>query len=213
MTSQTVFRLAPLAALLIALGCGSVRVAERQRLPFTATDMTAGRVQPRARWLEVTLLSPTLNRLFYFPASDECKGLIQEGSTVSYRRTGGFGFVEGDGVRCDVSGIGSLAQWRDSFGRPTRGGAPARPRSRSDFREVYRDDDVIMVRGTFLLAARVRWPGPDDTIAVFKNAPQCERALERGMAQMEFNPNGAHPLVLVQQGGNCPLEGLIRPGN
>ena len=195
----------------LVIACGAVRVAERPQIPFTGTEMTAARVVPRAHWLEVTLLSPTFNRVFYFPASDECKLLIAEGSTLAYRRTGGYGYVEQGGVRCDVSGIGSLRQWRDAFGRPTRGMAPAKPRSRADFREVYRDDDVIMVRGTFLLASYLKWPGPDDTIAVFKNDDICNRALERNMGQVEYNPNGPHPLVIIRQGGGCPLEALIRP--
>ena len=109
-------------------------------------------------------------------------------------------------------GIGSLRQWRDAFGRPTRGMAPAKPRQRADFKQVYRDDDVVMVRGKFLLAAYIKWPGPNDTIAVFKNSPECDAALSRGMGVTEYNPNGPNPIVVINQGGNCPLEALIRPG-
>ncbi len=211
MTAKIARNLAILCVVLSSFACGSVRVAERKQIPFTATQMTVGRVTPRASWIEVTLLSPELNRLFYFPASEECKSLIREGSSVEYRRTGGYGFVEGDGVRCEVSGIGSLRLWRDSYGRPTRGMSAARPRERADFKEFYRDDEVILVRGKFVLASYIRWPRADDTIAVFGNNPLCNKALERGMGLMEFNPNGSYPLVMVQQGGNCAFEALIRP--
>ncbi len=211
MTEHIARRLALPCIVLIALACGSVRVAQRQQIPFTATEMTVERVTPRASWLEVTLLSPEINYIFYFPASEECESLIREGSSVAYRRTGGYGFVEGGGVRCEVSGIGSLRQWRDSYGRPTGGMSAAKPRKRADFKEFYRDDAVILVRGKFVLASYIRWPRADDTIAVFGNDPLCNKALERGMGLMEFNPNGAHPLVMVQQGGNCAFKGLIRP--
>lgn len=211
MTAHIVRRLAILCVVLTSLACGSVRIAERQQVPFRGTTMTVGQVTPRASWIEVTLLSPELNRLFYFPASDECKSLIRAGSNVEYRRTGGYGFVEGGGMRCEVSGIGSLRQWRDSYGRPARGMSAAKPRKRADFKEFYRDDEVILVRGKFVLAAYIRWPRADDTIAVFRNDPLCTKALARGMAMTEFNPNGSHPLVVVQQGGSCAFQALIRP--
>lgn len=202
--------IAALAAL-AATGCGNVQVTSRPQVPFTATQMTAAQVTPRASWLEVTLLSPDFNRVFYFRASDVCKALIVEGQDVEYRRTGGYGYVQRGAVRCDVAGIGSLGRWRDSFGRPTRGMAPGKPRQRSDFKEVYRDDDVVMVRGKFLVAAYIKWPGPDDTIAVFENSPECGPVLSRGMGFTEYDPNASNPIVLVQQGGNCPMRGLIRP--
>lgn len=211
MSASIPCRAAVFAAALFTLACGLVSVGERPQVPFSATEMTVAKVQPQASWLEVTLMSPKFNRVFYFPASEACKALIQPDATLSYRRSGGYGYVERGDVRCDASGIGSLRQWRDGLPRPTLGGSAAKPRSRCEFREVYRDGDVVMVRGKFLLASYLQWPRPDDTIAVFKNDPVCNQALSGDMAQMEYNANGANPLVLVQQGGRCPLEGLIRP--
>jgi hypothetical protein len=211
MTTHIARYLAILCVGLTSLACGSVRIAEHQQIPFTGSQMTVGPVTPRASWIEGALLSPKLNRVFYFPASEACKSLLREGSSVEYRRTGGYGFIEGAGVRCTVSGIGSLRQWRDSYGRPTLGMSAAKPRKRADFKEFYRDEEVTMVRGKFVLASYIRWPRGDDTIAVFRNDPLCRKALERGTGMMEFNPNGPHPLVMVQQGGNCPFEALIRP--
>ena len=206
-----------LAGLLVLIGlaaaCGQVRVAERHQVPFTATTMSVERVIERGYWLEVTLLSPRLNRLFYFARDEPCREILEQGTEIPYRRTGGFGFVAKGELRCDVAGIGQLRQWRGSRVRAGTGTSRARPRRRANYRSFWSDEEIVMLRGDFPLATMVSWPRADDTIAVFKREERCSRTLERGSAFIEFNPNGPSPLILVQEGGGCALEGLIRPGS
>ncbi len=214
---QTPRSAAALAGLLVLIGltgaCGQIRMAERHQVPFTETTMSVGRVIERGYWLEVTLLSPQLNRLFYFARDEPCRQVLEQGSEISYRRTGGFGFVEKGELRCDVAGIGQLRLWRDSRGRPGTGASRARPRRRANYRSFWSDEEIVMLRGDFPLATMIGWPRADDTIAVFKREERCSRTLERGSAFIEFNPNGPSPLILVQEGGGCALQGLIRPGS
>ncbi len=173
--------------------------------------MSVARVIERGQWFEVTLLSPELNRLFYFARDEPCTEVLEQDSEVSYRRTGGYGYVEKGSLRCDVAGIGQLRSCRDSYGRPGTGASRAKPRQRAEYRSFWSDEEIVMLRGKFPLAAMIGWPRADDTIAVFKREERCGPTLERGNAFMEYNPNGPSPLVLVQAGGGCPVEALIRP--
>jgi len=206
-----------LTALLLLSGlagaCGQVRLAEPHEPPFTETTMSVARVIERGQWFEVTLVSPQVNRLFYFGRTEPCVEVIRQDTEVSYRRTGGFGFVAKGDLRCDVAGIGHLQRWRDMRGRPGGGAARARPRRRANYREFWSDEEVVMLRGDFSLASMIAWPRADDTIAVFKREERCQRTMERGNGFLEYNPNGSNVLVLVQEGGGCPLIGLIRPGS
>ena len=215
-TRRSVPALAALAALGLLSGlvgaCGQVRLAERHQVAFTETTMSVARVIERSQWFEVTLLSPEVNRLFYFARDEPCSEVIEQDTEVSYRRTGGYGFVEKGSLRCDVAGIGHLQQWRDSMGRPGSGASRARPRRRANYRSFWSDEEVVMLRGDFSLASMIGWPRADDTIAVFKREERCQRTFERGNAFIEYNPNGSSPLILVQEGGGCALLGLIRPG-
>jgi hypothetical protein len=207
--------LAVVAGLLVAGGlaaaCGQIRVVERAQIPFTATTMSVGSVIERGTWLEVKLLSPERNRLFYFLADHVCRAVLEEGAQVDHHYTGGYGYVEQEGIECDVAGIAHLRQYRGSRARRGTAASRARPRARANYRRFWSDEEVVMLRGDFPLASWLAWPRADDTIAVFKREERCMRTFERGSAFIEFNPNGPWPLTLVQPGGGCPLVGLIRP--
>jgi hypothetical protein len=76
---------------------------------------------------------------------------------------------------------------------------------------IYRDEDVALLRGRFLLAARITWRGGDDTIAVVPSSAECSAILERDTASLEFRDSGPEPFRLIVDRSVCPVIGFVRP--
>ena len=78
-------------------------------------------------------------------------------------------------------------------------------------RVVFEDEEVMLLRGRFLLASRIGWAGGRDSVAVVPNVSRCQLAAEGGVASMEFRPAGRNTLSLVSREGPCRIVGLIIP--
>ena len=75
----------------------------------------------------------------------------------------------------------SLAQWRDRLGRVE---GKAFPRGFARFEVIYRDEDVILLRGRFPLLNRIRMPNGFDAVAMVPNTAECAGPAEEGQASI-----------------------------
>jgi hypothetical protein len=147
---------------------------------------------------------------FFFPREPICRGVLVPETDVEYLEGGQLGRVRSANGACDPVGIASLRAWRDRRPRPRQDRLRI-PRSQAVFKPIYRDEQLVLVRGRFPLANRIGWVGGDETIAAIPRRPECANVLERGVASMEYRVVGEDPLRLIEDKGYCPIIGLIYP--
>lgn len=207
-----------LAGLLLvgaASGCDATRRTARsveQGLnPFASSKVSILRLDRHGPYLFVEFRSGRALLTILAPADDEaCARMLRPEASFVYRRWGNFGRFEHDGEHCDPVGVGSLAAWRDRQPRGASGGSPI-PRRTARFREIGRDEAVVLVRGRFPLAGRVGVPNGHDVVAALPNEAVCTRAIETGTASLEFVPTGRQALRLVGERASCPVLALALP--
>ena len=203
----------PLVLVLIGtlgLACSGRTAWELGLGSFTA-DFDVVRVVPRHQWLEATVSGNGLALRFYAPASEDCTWVLTPEAEVEYVERGVGGRYQRGDRRCDAVGIGDPLLQRARHPRSGSLRSSPVPRSQATFRAVYRDNDVIMLRGRFPEARRIGWAGADDTVAVLPHTDECELAAEGGVASMEFRASGRNTLALVSKKGLCRIVGLILP--
>jgi hypothetical protein len=176
-----------------------------------ATDLSVVRVVPRGEYLDATLVGHGLSLEVYTPRDAACSHVLAPEAQVDYVERGVAGRLERDGQSCDAVGIGGSRVRRARQPRRSSLRSSPIPRAQATFREVHRDDEVILVRGRFPLARYVGFAGGRDSVAVVPNETQCTAALEGGVASMEYRPSGRTTLSLVGKSGLCPIIGLIQP--
>ncbi len=207
--------LAGLLLLGVAAGCDATRRTARsveQGLnPFAASEVSILRLDRHGPYLVAEFRSGRALLTMLAPASDEtCARMLRPEASLVYRKHGNFGRFEHDGDHCDPVGVGSLAAWRDRQPRGASGGGLI-PRRTARFREIGRDESVVLVRGRFPLAGRVGVPNGQDVVALLPNEPVCARSIETGTASLEFFPTGRQALRLVGERASCPVLALALP--
>jgi hypothetical protein len=176
--------------------------------PFGSAAAHVGDVTRTGGYLLASIRDERGELRFFFPDTPECAQVIVAEASVSYRPAGALGRVSRGDLNCDPVGIASLVEWRDRRARVTRpSGSSALPRELARFRVVYSDDDVIFVRGRFLIAREIRWIG-DDTIAMLP--ARCRALAESGSATVEFRAIGRVPFRFAGS-VDCPILGFARP--
>lgn len=202
------------AGLLLAVaGCGTSGRKAAWELGFGsfATDLSVVRVVPRGAYLDATLVGHGLTLDVYTPRDAVCSRVLAPEGQVDYVERSVAGRLERDGESCDAVGIGGSRVRRARQPRRSSLGSSPIPRAQATFREVHRDEEVILVRGRFPLAHYVGFSGGRDAVAVVPNEAQCTAALEGGVASMEYRPSGRTTLSLVGKSGLCPIVGVIQP--
>lgn len=200
----------------LAVGCGGAsdvgRYAEQRLNPFAATRVALLAVDRQGPFLSVGIRDRGAELAFYAPAADAaCAELLRPEATLTWRRHGNFGRFENDDLRCEATGVGSLAAWRDRRPRDRRD-ASAVPRAAVAFREVGHEADVTLVRGRFPLASRVGVPSGFDLIAFLPRTDACAPLVARGLGTMEFRAAGRDAIRLVgSAGAPCPVLGFAMP--
>ncbi len=207
--------LAGLLLIGLVAGCDATRRTARgveQGLnPFAASKISILRLDRHGPYLLVEFRSRRALLTILAPADDEvCARMLRPEASLVYRKQGNFGRFEHDGEQCDPVGVGSLAAWRDRQPRGASGGSLI-PRRAARFREIDRDESVVLVRGRFPLAGRVGVPNGQDVVALLPNEPVCARAIETGTASLEFFPTGRQALRLVGDRASCPVLALALP--
>jgi len=185
------------------------RSAFQLGLPGSRIEMVVARVVPRGPYLEVWLRTPGLDLVSWAPAEATCREILDQEQQVKYRAGGTGGSVERAGRRCELVGIGSLAEWRQRRPQP-RTSSPV-PSAPAHFDLIYEDSELALARGRFPLAGLLGWVGGADTVAVIPNTPVCQRPLRSGSATLQYYSGGRNVLALASEGALCPIEGLISP--
>ena len=203
-----------LAISLLALSCAHSTTVWRMRIRGASTDFTVERVVPRGGYLDVTLQGQSALRTF-LPDAVDCRGLVKPGAAVRYEWDGAMGVVAEKlgSRRCQVVGIGSLPEWR--LTRPEDTGLPdgrGVPRELARYRVVFRDQDVILARGSFPLTRHLGWVGPAEAVVLLRNTPGCARGpAALGTASLEYFPAGERVLGLVAKDRWCDVDALLLP--
>jgi hypothetical protein len=203
--------LGALLALATSSACSWRRHAWELGLGGFVSEMRVVHVERRGPYLDAVVANSELELRAFAPADATCAQVLAPEATVEYVERGiGGRFTRGE-LTCDAAGIGDplLQNARRPRGSDLRD-SPV-PRAQATFREIHRDEDVIVLHGRFPLASRVGWARGDDSVAVVSNTPPCRAAVGGGVASMEYRPAGANTLTLLGSEGPCRIEGLLRP--
>jgi hypothetical protein len=197
-------------AVALVLGCGSSgpRFEQPARFPGSSTTYQVTFVAARGPYLDAVIERPDSSLRFFFPASDACRRVVRVEAVVDYAATSTLGTVKNAHGACVSVGIGSLRAWRD---RRPRQSKQVLPRGNAEFRSVYEDSEITLVRGRFPYANQIGWAGGWDTLAALPRNEACDALVARGSASIEFRVAGPDPYRLVTGKGGCTIEAFLKP--
>jgi hypothetical protein len=197
-------------AVALVLGCGGQgpRLEEPSTFPGSSTTYQVTFVTPRGPYLDAVIERQGSSLRLFFPANDTCRRVVRVEAVVEYVATSVPGTVRNTQEECDAVGIGSLRFWRDRRPRQSR---QVIPRGNAEFRSVYQDSELTLVRGRFPYANQVGWAGGWDTLAALPRNAACDALVARGSASIEFRHAGPEPYRLVTGEGRCTIEAFLRP--
>lgn len=189
---------------LLAIGCSNVPL-----VPFSSQEVAITQVSDRDAYLDARLQGSGFDLRFLFPKEeDACRALIVPEARVRYAAKGPFGRVESEEGDCVPLGIGDLDTWRDRKPRPD---ARLAPSAQAKYREIHRDSEVVLLRGSFPLATRVGMAGALDLVAMLPNTEECAKVIQRGVATMIYRDVGRDAFRLLIDPGQCPVLGFAQP--
>ena len=203
-------RAAAIAALFAALACNPSRALYQAGLPGVTTPFSVAKVVERGGYLDAILRGKAGELRVFAPADETCAAVLAPEASLAFASEGAGGALERDGRVCRTVGRGSLVEWRERRARPGTLQTTI-PRAQATYRAVYRDADVVFLRGRFPLAGLIGWSEGGDTIAVVPDTEICREPIAAGVASLEYRPVGPNVLALVTREGLCPIEGLLQP--
>lgn len=157
----------------------------------------------RGPYVDATLSLSSEDWRFLLPQTEACAEVLRPEAPVSYSSVGSFGRVTGpDGSVCDPVGIGTLQRWRG----PRREGEMV-PSSPASWTIIHEDSEVLLLRGRFPLATRVRVANTFDVVAMVPNDDVCGPIARSGAATLVFRPSGRRVLEL----GGCGVLAVAMP--
>jgi hypothetical protein len=190
--------------LVVALACAGCSALATSGLPFMSARTTVGAVETHGGYRIAPIRDAKEELILMFPDTEVCRTVVQPEAEVTYTQVGVPGRVTRGDARCDPIGIASLAEWRDRRSQFAAG----IPRDVARFTKIHQDDDVILLRGQFLIAGQIRWIG-DDTVAMLPATPGCQAVADRGEWTVEFRKTGDVAFRFV--GADCAIGGFARP--
>lgn len=196
---------------LALVACNPSKTAFQLGIPGNRTELTVGRVTPRFGFLDTTLYGSGWTLRTFLPASEVCGRVVATETGVEYLSDGPYGTLVRGEERCVPSGIGSLREWRNRRPRGSSGRESIIPSAQANYRVVYEDEEVALLRGNFPLAYKLGFAGMGDLIAVVPITALCRPAIERTTSTLEYFHAGRNVLTLSSSQGRCNIEGLIRP--
>ncbi len=189
---------------LVVLGCSS------RSLVGLRSDLVVTSVIERGPYLDVVVQDDDIAvRVFIDKSDAECVAVMAVDQPVDYANRGLAGRFKGEPGVCNPVGIGDPFIRRLS--QPDRIDRSIIPRGQATYQRIWEDDTHALLRGRFPLVGKVGWVGGEDTVAVVQTNDGCRRAIDSGVASIEFRARGINTLALVSGSGLCRIEGLIRP--
>lgn len=176
--------------------------------PFGSTEVFVTAVETRGPYALATLRSRSIDLRFFAPRSDDCAHVLRPEAQITYAKSGTYGRFQRGDYACDAVGIASLRKWRDGHRRSQ--GRPA-PRGTARYQVIYKDADVVLLRGQFPYATRVPNVNGYDIVAMIPNSEACARPISRSEATIEFRSVGSDPFKLIGPDGFCPIVGFAEP--
>lgn len=160
-------------------------------------------------YLAATVTGRAGSHRFLFAPSAACRSVLSSGTRVSYLPEGRFGTLRGPAgpATCEPVGVNGLAAWRDQL--PQRRSQYLQPREQARLRPAGRGPGVLLARGSLPLALELRFPSPEDIVAVLPDSLGCRALLSSGSGMLEYRARGPEVLVFPDEG--CPVLGLARP--
>jgi len=212
---SAVFRRALVRSLLVVIATCAIPLVSADAdleagFANTRTDMAIKAVSVRGPYLEIQLETKGDVFFTYVEPNESCRA-VASGESLAYIDNGPLGVLRVDETDCQVYGVGNLRLWRDRRSGSTRDSTRTVPRSQAKYRTLYRDHEVALLRGSFPQAARLRFTGFNDLIAVVPIERVCEKPIDEGVASIEFRPKGTDALALVGSDGLCTILGLVNP--
>ena len=208
-------RRAALAGLIAAIGvglgtagCTIDSVVAAVGLPGTTQRATISNVSVRFEYIDAFVEAGAFRYRFFFPDREPCRSILNAPENLSFVWLGPLGRITKGEERCSPVGVLSLREWRNRG--PRRSREPL-PRGQAVFKEIWRDGELVLIRGRFPLAGLANWKGGHDTIGILPNSETCIGFLERGVASIEFRASGNNPLVLIDRRNLCPIQGFAQP--
>ena len=197
------------ASVALLLACSADRILYESALPGTGTPAKLEWLGEVGGYLDVSVETAGKRLRFFLEAADEsCRGLRGAADPIRYVNQGPLGQLQSGELRCAPVGLLSLREW---WSRQRRRGPGLAPRVQAAWSTTYRDEQMTLVRGRFLLASRLGWAGGNDTVAVFGPDPDCDATLARGVGTLVFYDGGNEVLAILGEGRRCPLLGLAIP--
>ena len=193
----------------VGLGCTLDSALAGAGIPGTRISAEISDFATRGDYYDAFVAAGGFRYRFVFFRTADCKTVLSSTEGAVFVWLGAYGRVTANDLRCDAVGVLSLREWRDRGPRRTR---EPLPRRQANFRVIYRDDDIVQLRGRFPLAGAVGIPGGRaDLVGFVPNDPVCEAFVERGVASMEFRASGPQPAVLLDRNNICPMMGFAQP--
>lgn len=201
--------LVPALISLASLACTTDEFLSQARIPGSQTHAIVTLLAERGDYLDTQVETGTKTYRFFLPDSEECRALVDAKMGVDYQQLGVFGRLTSGEFRCDPIGVLSLRAWRDQ--RPQSGNRRETiPRAQANWKEIYRDADMVILRGRFPLVSYIGISGGADTLVAVPIEPLCNSVVDKGVGSMEFRVSGKNVLSLVAPDGLCPVLGVIR---
>jgi hypothetical protein len=181
-------------------------------LPGWKTQLEVVQTTQRDRYLETRFNGDGIELQRFFPANDTCRALLTPGSQLEFATAASYGEFTRDDLHCSATGVSDLEKWRRRFGKNSglTDSAPI-PRAQANYQLVTKDEDSILLRGSFPLASKLRASGNQDLVLVLPRSPECEEVANRNTASMEYRPSGNPALALIASEGRCAVRGFVSP--
>jgi hypothetical protein len=176
--------------------------------PAVTSKMKVSSLRTRGPYLEAQLSLEGTNLQAYTLPGGDCEQVLQPDTEIEYLDSGPMGVYKKGDLRCQQMGVGNLILWRD---RNRRAASAPVLRQQANFKTLYTDDEITMLRGRFPLASAVGFTGALDIVVVVGDSKECEGPIESGVASMEYRGKGKRPLTLVGKSGLCLIQALIQP--
>lgn len=195
----------------MALGCSANAVDQARfdsGLPGMTTPVKVVSMQHRGPYLQAAIVLAGRDAEGWALASEACQAVFVPDSDILYRGNGPLGSWVRNNVDCESSGLGPIALVRDRSSHATPRGVP---RSQANYRTIYIDEDLALLRGVFSLARDVGYRNTSDLVAVVSRGGNCEAPIEAGVASLEYRGNGPQPMSLLGPKGPCAVRAFLLP--